>query len=611
MKHAPSTPLTKLGALFATLWCVMSFSTSSTVAEEQTLPTYEIRRTFQPIVADGNLDEPAWFAARSLGSFQFPWFKEGVREDSIVKLLWDDENLYVACICEDRHIAARAAEHDGAVSKDDCIEIMIAPDPSRPTRYFNVEWNVLGGYVDGHRPNGAEGGRVEWNFEGVKIVGRAEGTINDDSDEDCLWTAEAAIPLTNFREFMPVFPPRDGAEWRANFNRHGGDVNQQYSQWSAVDSPAPAFHAPHRFGALRFSDKTLPFESAKQSTGEGSASYGDRLDLTFVIDDAGRRRAVKTPADWNERRQQIVRGMESAMGPLPRPAPPQPLEVEVLEETVEGDVIRRKVAYHTDRPNQRVTAWLLLPKEAAGAERQSLPAMLCLHQTTQPGKDQPVGLSDRPSLHYALELTRRGYVTLSPDYPSLGEYEYDFDDDDYVSGSMKAIYDNTRAIDLLQSLPEVDPTRIGCIGHSLGGHNGLFTAVFDERLKVIVTCCGFTRAARYMNGDLTGWTGPRYMPRVASEYGLSPQKLPFDFTEIIAALAPRDVFVVAPLRDANFDVVGVRETIAAAKPVFALLGAEENLVALYPDAEHDFPAECREAAYELIDEKIGKQSSAP
>ena len=52
-------------------------------------------------------------------------------------------------------------------------------------------------------------------------------------------------------------------------------------------------------------------------------------------------------------------------------------------------------------------------------------------------------------------------------------------------------------MDLLQSRPEVDPEKIGVIGHSLGGHNAMFTAVFDERLKVIVSNCGFTSFPKY------------------------------------------------------------------------------------------------------------------
>jgi acetyl esterase/lipase len=244
---------------------------------------------------------------------------------------------------------------------------------------------------------------------------------------------------------------------------------------------------------------------------------------------------------------------------------------------------------------------LLLPAGEAATRR---PAVLCLHQTTPSGKDSPAGLADRPSLHYALELTRRGFITLSPDYPSLGEHKHDFDSDQYASGSMKAIYDNVRAIDLLQSLPEVDPERIGCIGHSLGGHNGLFTAVFDERIKAVVTCCGFTTFEKYMGGDLRGWSGPRYMPRIASAYGLSPDHMPFEFTEVIAAIAPRSVFIVAPLGDDNFAVDGVRDVVAAAGPVYALLGRPGRLRVIYPDCGHDFPDSARTAAYEFLAETL-------
>ena len=51
--------------------------------------------------------------------------------------------------------------------------------------------------------------------------------------------------------------------------------------------------------------------------------------------------------------------------------------------------------------------------------------------------------------------------------------------------------------------------------------------------------CGFTRFHRYYGGDLTGWTSDRYFPRIATEYGKDPDKVPFDFPGLIAALAPR------------------------------------------------------------------------
>ena len=341
------------------------------------------------------------------------------------------------------------------------------------------------------------------------------------------------------------------------------------------------------------------------STASGKESnapvYAEHQDLSYLLLADGRRQPIRSDEDWKTRRRQIVAGMEEVMGPLPRPATPVPLEIEVLEEhQVDGGLVRRKLAYHTDRADRRVTAWLLMPAQTNSPR----PAVLCLHQTTAGGKDSPVGLTDRPSLHYALYLARRGYITLSPDYPSLGEHEYDFETDEYQSGSMKAIYDNVRAIDLLSTLPEVDTTRIGCIGHSLGGHNGLFTAVFDERIKAVVTCCGFTRFHNYKEGDLTGWAGPRYMPLIATRYNTSPDQMPFDFPEVLAAIAPRAVFVVAPMRDDNFEVSGVRDSIAAAQPIYELLRVADRLQVIYPDCGHDFPEDAREQAFAFLDEVL-------
>lgn len=339
-----------------------------------------------------------------------------------------------------------------------------------------------------------------------------------------------------------------------------------------------------------------------------SPRYSSHADLSFYCEADGTHKPIHTPADWDRRREHIRLGLQEAMGPLPRPEKPVALDTKILEERQEKNFIRRKLAYHTDDPIKVVKAWLFLPLPSArapeqgnSATSQKHPAMLCLHQTVPQGKDSPAGLADRPTLHYARELAERGYVTLAPDYPSLGEYEYNFDADNYVSGSMKAIYDNMRAIDLLQSLPEVDGDRIGSIGHSLGGHNSLFTAVFDERIKVVVTSCGFTSAHKYYGGDLHGWSGPRYMPLVATKYNFSPDKIPFDFPEILAAIAPRAIFVVAPLHDANFEVSGVRDCIAAAKPIFTLFGQSDHLQVRYPDCEHDFPNAERRESYEFID----------
>jgi len=130
----------------------------------------------------------------------------------------------------------------------------------------------------------------------------------------------------------------------------------------------------------------------------------------------------------------------------------------------------------------------------------------------------------------------------------------------------------------------------------------MFVAAFDERLKVIVSSCGFTAETKYFNGDLTGWSHKGYMPRIAEVYDCDPAKMPFDFHEIVAALAPRAFFTNSPLHDDNFDPSGVEDCIAAALPIYQLLEAGEKLKAIYPDCGHDFPDEAREVAYRWVDQ---------
>ena len=220
------------------------------------------------------------------------------------------------------------------------------------------------------------------------------------------------------------------------------------------------------------------------------------------------------------------------------------------------------------------------------------------------GKDEPVGLGGKPDLWYAMELARRGYVVLAPDYPNFGEYQLDVYKLGYASATMKAIWNNLRAVDLLCSLDEVDPDRIGVIGHSLGGHNAIFTALFEPRIKAIVSSCGFNAFPYYFKGNIAGWSHKGYMPRLRETYQLDLQKVPFDFPELIGALAPRAFFTNSPLHDANFEVEGVRVCITAARPVYDLLGVPDRLTAVYPDAQHTFPPAVRTRAYEFLDRQL-------
>lgn len=333
--------------------------------------------------------------------------------------------------------------------------------------------------------------------------------------------------------------------------------------------------------------------------------YDEHVDLTYYRYAAGAKHPIKSEQDWEIRRRHIAENLQLVMGRLPGVTSRVPLDVKVIEENSVGKLIRRKVSYQTDA-DDRVTAWLFIPAvtrpEEPDAPPLRFPAVLCLQQTTNAGKDEPAGLAGDPNLHYALHLAERGYVTLAPDYPSFGEHKYDFaPEHGYVSGSMKAVWDNIRSVDFLTSLPEVDAGRIGCIGHSLGGHNAIFTAVFEPRLKAVVSSCGF---CRFHKDDVPSWTGPRYMPRIASVYGNSADKVPFDFPELIASFAPRPFLACAAVNDSDFDVQGVKETMQMARPAYAVFGKGGLLEEYYPEGGHGFPKDARDVAYQFLDRHL-------
>ena len=325
------------------------------------------------------------------------------------------------------------------------------------------------------------------------------------------------------------------------------------------------------------------------------APYADKADLLYYVNRQGVRRPVRTPSDWRHRRDHILAAMQEVMGPLP-PRSAAPFDIQVLEEAHEAGFTRKKITYASP-DGDRVPAYLFQPQAGGGRG----PAMLCLHQTVDIGKAEPAGLGGKPNLHYALELAQRGYVTLAPDYPGFGDYKIDVYAMGYASATMKGISNHIRAVDLLASLPEVDPARIGVIGHSLGGHNSLFLAVFDPRIAAVVTSCGFTSFPKYYGGDLTGWSHKGYMPRIASEYGKSSERMPFDFPEVLGAIAPRPVFINAPARDANFEMSGVDDCVRSARMVYArLFHAQDRLIVVHPDCEHDFPPAVREQAFRWL-----------
>merc|ERR1711964_52120 len=101
------------------------------------------------------------------------------------------------------------------------------------------------------------------------------------------------------------------------------------------------------------------------------------------------------------------------------------------------------------------------------------------------------------------------------------------------------------------------------------------------------------------------------MPRVASHYGNDPTRMPWDYPDLLAIIAPRaPVYIHAALSDDNLRVDSVRQCVDVARAAVASSGGAgggdpaQCIVASYPPGEHGFPVEAREQAYAFVEKHL-------
>ena len=310
----------------------------------------------------------------------------------------------------------------------------------------------------------------------------------------------------------------------------------------------------------------------------------------------------QTRSSWSRQKSLDRAGLVTLLGTVPATSPP--LAPEQVERKDLGDVVREKVTYAVET-DDRVPAFVLLPKKGKGP----YPAVLCHHQhggLFQVGKDGPAGLDSDVNQHYALELARRGYVTLVFDALCFnerqdptgklkgGEYEryqamYRLSEGKTLQG--KYVWDARRSLDYLASRPEVDASRMGMIGHSLGGQQTLFTAAIDTRIRAAVSSCGFG-SLRVLKRDHINHNYALFVPELACRG---------DYGAVLALMAPRPFLAAARTDDPIFPKDGFKETIAAARHAYRAAGADDRLSTFFEPGGHAFSPTMHQAAYAWLD----------
>ena len=297
------------------------------------------------------------------------------------------------------------------------------------------------------------------------------------------------------------------------------------------------------------------------------------------------------------------RQLRRLLGRMPAWAP---LDARVEERTeVEPGVVRERVTYQVE-PGERVPGLLFLPSR----QRPGRPAVLCLHQHAgqfELGKSEPAGLAGNPEQHYALELARRGFVTLVPDHlcfeerrdPRLPDAQFErfeFTRRLTLGSTLQAklSWDAIRGVDYLRGRSEVDG-RIGCIGHSLGGQQTLMLAALDRRIAAAVSSCGFSTLATIFR-DAVNHNFAAYAP------GLGQRG---DWGDVLALVAPRPFMAVAGRTDRIFPIDGLEAAIARAGRTYRRAGAAERLAFETEPGGHAFTGRLRALAYGWLERWLG------
>jgi len=241
--------------------------------------SYICYKTEKPLMTDGKLIEASWQSARWTEDFTdiegnnkpVPRFR------TRVKMLWDDDFLYIAAELEEPDIRGSLTMRDTVIFYDNDFEIFI--DPDGDTReYYEIEMNALNTiwdlFLTGPYRDGDDGKAItSWDIRGLRTGVDIQGTLNKPGDTDKCWTLEVALPWQVLKECAANgSKPKNGDQWRFNFSRvewapeiiHGRYQNKinpetgkscPENNWVWSPQGMINIHYPEMWGFVQFSER--------------------------------------------------------------------------------------------------------------------------------------------------------------------------------------------------------------------------------------------------------------------------------------------------------------------------------------------------------------------
>jgi len=293
----------------------------------------------------------------------------------------------------------------------------------------------------------------------------------------------------------------------------------------------------------------------------------------------------KTKQEWQAWRSELLAELRKLLGEFPDPVP---LDAEVVWETEEDGLIKQRIVFDSEA-HMSVPALLYVPADREPGRR--LPAILCCHGHGPFGKEAVMGIHlGNPArkqnivahnYDYGLQMAKRGYVTMAVDWRVFGERRDGGDpypgrdpcNVHFIRGLLLGInlltldiWDGMKAIDYLQSRPEVDPERIGCMGLSFGGTMTTWLSLLDERIKAADIICYSDTFPRFAVAR-ANYCGSQFLPGL---YRLC------DVGDLQGLIAPRPLL----LEIGQFDTCFLYEDAIVARDqalrIYRAAGAEDK-----------------------------------
>ncbi len=318
---------------------------------------------------------------------------------------------------------------------------------------------------------------------------------------------------------------------------------------------------------------------------------------------------IETKQGWRLRRAILKQRYLELLRDQHKPEKP-PLNLQVHEEVIVDGQYRRQLVSYAVEAGERAHAYLGIPLKLTA----KAPAIVALHGTYVKGKQRVAGLVDNPDKAYLDHLCRNGYVVIAPEHfvsghrtPKEGPYETGpfYKKHPEWTAVGKFTYEHSIAIDVLQTLDDVDGDRIGALGHSLGGHGTFFLAAYDDRIKASACNCGASFFRH--NPSVEAWSRDRwyvYFKPIRSDL-LNGEMPPIDFHEIIALIAPRAFLDLSGLNDGHGPTQRQRLLmLMKIMEIYELEEAPQNFAFYVHGRGHSVAHESRQLIYGWMDTQL-------